>query len=330
MSLTREQIVTLHTPIKASRVAEHPYTHMSYLETWDVLAHLSRVFGVDGWDKAVLDCQLVFEDCHDVPAKGRTPAKAGVWDVTYRATVRLTVWDPDHRTPTIKEDCATGSALHQPGRGDAHDLAVKSAVSDALKRAAKDLGDQFGLSLYDRGSLGGVLTRSLVYEYAGKGAANFRPPHDPVTGEIAERKEERPAPAEVPTAPRAVRPPPGQGRLAPPPPADNDLAAAATFDDEPPPWEPPGDAFTDADRDPSPPSPPTPAERRSGNGASRVRGRPGGAPDLGRRIYAICAAQKLDLLDTLENLVGRRVTHTDQLTDVEKSEVYAALQAAKP
>lgn len=210
MSLTREQIVTLHTPIKASRVAEHPYTHMSYLETWDVLAHLSRVFGVDGWDKAVLDCQLVFEDCHDVPAKGRTPAKAGVWDVTYRATVRLTVWDPDHRTPTIKEDCATGSALHQPGRGDAHDLAVKSAVSDALKRAAKDLGDQFGLSLYDRGSLGGVLTRSLVYEYAGKGAANFRPPHDPVTGEIAERKEERPAPAEVPTAPRAVRPPPAR------------------------------------------------------------------------------------------------------------------------
>lgn len=61
-----------------------------------------------------------------------------------------------------------------------------------------------------------------------------------------------------------------------------------------------------------------------------MRGRPGGAPDLGRRIYAICAAQKLDLLDTLENLVGRRVTHTDQLTDVEKSEVYAALQAAKP
>ena len=38
--------------------------------------------------------------------------------------------------------------MNQASVGAAHDLAMKSAISQALKRCAANLGDQFGLSLY--------------------------------------------------------------------------------------------------------------------------------------------------------------------------------------
>jgi hypothetical protein len=41
-------------------------------------------------------------------------------------------------------------------------MAVKTAESDALKRAAINLGTQFGLSLYDNGSRNDVVGHSLV------------------------------------------------------------------------------------------------------------------------------------------------------------------------
>ena len=46
-------------------------------------------------------------------------------------------------------------------RGDAHDMAIKTAETQALKRAAINLGDQFGLSLYKKGSTG-PLVRKIV------------------------------------------------------------------------------------------------------------------------------------------------------------------------
>ena len=41
-------------------------------------------------------------------------------------------------------------------------MAVKTAESDALKRAAINLGDQFGLSLYNNGSTAPVVTQTLA------------------------------------------------------------------------------------------------------------------------------------------------------------------------
>jgi Rad52/22 family double-strand break repair protein len=70
------------------------------------------------------------------------------WDAAYLAKCRLpTIRDTYGSVVCVHEDAATGSAVNQPSRADAHDLALKSAASDALKRAAKDLGIQLGLSL---------------------------------------------------------------------------------------------------------------------------------------------------------------------------------------
>jgi recombination DNA repair RAD52 pathway protein len=164
MPLNSRQLDQLFREINPSRVAERK--GMAYLETFDVLAHLTRIFGIENWDKEVRSLDCVFEE-------QRTGEKRG-WDVCYRAVVRLTIRDAEGSMVIVHEDAATGSAANQPVRADAHDLAVKSAVSDALKRAAKDLGNQFGLSLYDKGSLKSVVGKSLAYDETPPEA-----PHDP-------------------------------------------------------------------------------------------------------------------------------------------------------
>ena len=157
MSIRTEQLQQLAKPLNPIRVKTAPKVHGSFIEAWDVIAHLSRIFGFDGWDKHVVESHLVSEEKLD----------NGKWTVTYGATVRLTVrFDDDSYTgwsTKVSEDVATGTAANQPNLGDAHDLALKTAVSDALKRAAKDLGNQFGLSLYNKGSADSVLGRSLAH-----------------------------------------------------------------------------------------------------------------------------------------------------------------------
>ena len=57
-----------------------------------------------------------------------------------------------------------------PSRGDAHDNAVKTAESQALKRMAINMGTQFGLSLYRDGQIEDVVRLTLVRPPAIDGA----------------------------------------------------------------------------------------------------------------------------------------------------------------
>lgn len=155
MPLNDAQLEQLFKPINPTRISKRD--GMSYLETWDVEAHLTRIFGFGGWDK-VIDYGVVYEYQRTKP-----DGKPGGWDVCYHAKCQLTVRDPEGGFVTCKEDVATGMAQNQPQRGAAHDLALKSASSDSLKRAAKDLGNQFGLSLYCDGTTESVVGSSLAY-----------------------------------------------------------------------------------------------------------------------------------------------------------------------
>lgn len=191
---------------------------MAYIETWDVIAHLTRIFGPLNWDKEVLREALIFESQRD-------ETRTGGWDVAYRATVRLTVRSAEYstgkleRTVKVSEDVATGSAKNQPSRADAHDLALKSAVSDALKRAAKDLGNQLGLSLYRGGSIDSVVSASLAHPHLAE-----KPPGAPQTpSEPEPSPEDRRAATEAAQAPYRGDPdppnplPPLEGEVEQPP-----------------------------------------------------------------------------------------------------------------
>ena len=154
--LSQKQRDTLLSPVKADRVRQ--VQGMSHLEGYEVIAHLNRVFGFEGWDKEI-EYSVVFEDSDEARKR---------WWVCYSAKCRLTIKDPEGNVVTVKEDAATGSALNQPSRADAHDLALKTAVTDALKRAAKDAGDQFGLSLYRKGSTDALVKVVIPYDEPGQ------------------------------------------------------------------------------------------------------------------------------------------------------------------
>jgi DNA recombination protein Rad52 len=148
IGLTNEQYEVLLKDLSAGRVAKRKQAgiELSYLEAWDVRAHLIRIFGFGGWSSVVESAELAFEENVN-----------GKWSVGYKVILRLTV----HDLGCYYTEAAVGSST-QGSRGEAHDMAIKTAESDAMKRAAVNLGTQFGLSLYDNGSRKDVVGHSLV------------------------------------------------------------------------------------------------------------------------------------------------------------------------
>lgn len=152
--LTDEQITTLLKGINPLRVHKDG-KGFSHVQAYDVRAHMNRVFGFTRWDTQVLSCDLVFES----ESKGE---KFSRWTVCYRATVSITVRSPIGQYLCTYTDVATGDATNLPSRADAHDMACKTAASQAFKRAAVNLGDQFANSLYCGGSMAPLTRGTLV------------------------------------------------------------------------------------------------------------------------------------------------------------------------
>jgi hypothetical protein len=155
MPLNEKQIKQLLQPINPKRVLRDGKGN-AHVAQQDVTAHLTRIFGFGNWSKDVLSVELVFEEPRLKDGK-----PTGRWDVCYKALVRLEINDEHGNFLTAFEDGSMGTALNQT-RGDAHDLAYKSAISLSTKRAAKDLGDQFGLSLYNKGQMTALVGATLV------------------------------------------------------------------------------------------------------------------------------------------------------------------------
>ena len=153
MKLTAQQHEILLQPLSVDRVSTRSQAgrSLAYVEAWDVRRTLIRIFGFGGWSADVVAAELVFEEKDD---KGR-------WNVGYRVIMRLAIHGEAEYDAASYTEAAVGSAT-LPQRGEAHDMAVKTAESDALKRAAMNLGTQFGLSLYDSGNLRDVVGRTLA------------------------------------------------------------------------------------------------------------------------------------------------------------------------
>jgi len=134
-----------------------------YLPQWDVRRRLIQIFGFGGFDIET----LVLKQASVIQHESRV-------FVVYQ--VRLTIKRPDGSVIARYEDAATGDAIGHVGAtdddtrlgiGEAFDLAVKSAISNALKRCTINLGDQFGLSLYNDGSTDAAVGATLLDPPAG-------------------------------------------------------------------------------------------------------------------------------------------------------------------
>jgi hypothetical protein len=154
-ALSTAQLRALHNNLNKDRVARRD--GMSYLEAWDVKASLIRVFGYAGFSAECLDAKVIREE--QIP-QARTPEKMN-WSISAQATVRLTI----HQTGAVYTESAIANNK-QPDWGEAADTALKSAESDALKRAAIYLGTAFGLSLYDDGTIFDVVKTVLSPDQA--------------------------------------------------------------------------------------------------------------------------------------------------------------------
>jgi len=155
MSLRKNQTDQLLKGINPSRVGKDG-KGFAHLESWDVRAHLIRIFGFAQWSAELIEMEPIFETSIEKDGKTR-------WTVAYRATMRLTIFTGGMEDAVYTE-AAVGDSQNNPSRADAHDMAIKTAESQAFKRCAINLGDQFGLSLYNNGGTGSVVRAVLDAE----------------------------------------------------------------------------------------------------------------------------------------------------------------------
>ncbi|MFB7592411.1 Rad52/Rad22 family DNA repair protein [Streptomyces sp. NPDC056169] len=201
--LNEQQIGFLLSGINANRIGRDG-KGFSHVEAWDIRRHLIRVFGFGGFDTDLLGMELVAQI--DTPPD--RPNGKIRYTVVYRVAIKLTV-KVDGVELGHWHGAAIGDATNQPALGDAHDLALKTADSQALKRAAVNMGDQFGLSLYNNGSLEPVVNRSLAYMKPQE--APKLPVDPPVQPEPGSQQNPEPTtpstpPVKAPTAPEPAAP----------------------------------------------------------------------------------------------------------------------------
>jgi recombination DNA repair RAD52 pathway protein len=116
---------------------------LSYLEGHTVIGALNRIFGPLNWASETKEMECLYQ--------GEVTNSYGkkINYVSYRAKVRLVVVGPDGKA-TEHTLNGFGDGQDRDNIGKAHELAIKEAETDALKRAAKNLGNIMGLELYSK------------------------------------------------------------------------------------------------------------------------------------------------------------------------------------
>ena len=132
--------------LRAKLDSEHIKTRQAngstlhYIEGWHAIAEANRIFGFDAWDRRTLSSRCVWTGTDHLHYKA-----------VYIAKVRIRVRAGD--VTIIREGSGSGEG-RALSAGQAHDIAVKSAETDATKRALATFGNPFGLALYDREQAG--------------------------------------------------------------------------------------------------------------------------------------------------------------------------------
>lgn len=119
----------LRRPLAADRVKSRSQSGraVSYIEGYDAIDTANRIFGFDGWSMEVKSVYRLEGEMNRA---------------VYQAVVGI------HVGSAYREDIGHGiSAGDSP---EAHETAQKGAVTDAMKRAFRTFGAQFGNSLYDK------------------------------------------------------------------------------------------------------------------------------------------------------------------------------------
>lgn len=142
MSKTQEQVAKeLNGNIPSSEISYRDAGNgkeLAYFEGWVSIDLMNEIVGIGNWAYHVISAHSVFEG---KDAKER-------YTTSYLAHVQLTAQIGGKEVQF--SDYGYGDGSDKTSQGKAHELAVKEAVTDGVKRCIKSLGRRVGLALYDK------------------------------------------------------------------------------------------------------------------------------------------------------------------------------------
>ena len=137
----KNQLTNLNQELDLNRIKtrEKGNINLSYIEGFDVIDTANLIFGFGNWSYLISSLtQVSQEQNHNQN-----------FVVCYKAVVKLIVKDENHSKSSSRQDVGFGTGVSKT-LADSHENAGKEAVTDALKRAMRSFGNQFGNSLYDK------------------------------------------------------------------------------------------------------------------------------------------------------------------------------------
>lgn len=138
MTFTPEQIAQLNTPLSSTLIKQRQGgggTRLSYIKGKTAIDIANQIFGFGRWGYEVTSRDFVQSKAED----GTIMAEF------YTADIVLQLAD----SPFTFPGDGVGVVAAKGPRAEAHEKARKEAVTDALKRALRHFGPQFGNDLYD-------------------------------------------------------------------------------------------------------------------------------------------------------------------------------------
>src|SRR5574344_709950 len=138
------QLKILNEELNSSRIKTRDKGNisLSYIEGHDVIETANKVFGFGNWSYSISKLEHVSQE--------QNHNQNHV--ICYKAIVQVLIHSENHTLDVSREDVGFGTGVAKT-LSDAHEGAAKEAVTDALKRAMRSFGNQFGNSLYDKSRL---------------------------------------------------------------------------------------------------------------------------------------------------------------------------------
>ena len=182
-SARQVRLLQRHINPRHLRSREANGRELTYIEGWHAIDEANRIFGFDGWDRETAESRCISaREVH------------GVFRALYMARVKITV--RAEGVAVVREGSGTGDA-RGTSVAEAHDLALKSAETDATKRALATFGKPFGLALYLK-----------VKPREGKSDGNGQAPIARLGSQAPRTNHPIPAPSDHPNPPGYRRSPP--------------------------------------------------------------------------------------------------------------------------
>jgi DNA recombination protein Rad52 len=140
--LEEEQVKELAAPLSRDAISQRTQSgvKLDYLEGWFVIQTANDIFGFGGWEQEIVALTLAWSGKQTISSGERDAAH-------YVARVRITAGG------VSREDVGYGNGLGK-NPGEAHELAAKEAITDAMKRCFRTFGNRFGNCLYDKAKEG--------------------------------------------------------------------------------------------------------------------------------------------------------------------------------